>query len=107
MALCPWVRNLVGDYERVGCKDFPGVANALARVVARAAVIRGLTIPVGSSAGVRAGGPATAHGEDMSSSSRSLGPARCPRRTEASWSTRAKPMSAMASAIPARACLAS
>ncbi len=48
MAIFPWVRNLVGFYEAaelVGFGDFPNVAVALARFVARPAVVRGLAIP--------------------------------------------------------------
>jgi GST-like protein len=51
MAILPWVRNLVGFYEAgeiVGFGDFPDVATALARFVARPAVARGLTIPARS-----------------------------------------------------------
>ncbi len=48
MAIFPWVRNLIGYYEAaeiVGFEDFPHVASALARFVARPAVVRGLAIP--------------------------------------------------------------
>ncbi|MBS0577843.1 MAG: glutathione S-transferase N-terminal domain-containing protein [Proteobacteria bacterium] len=52
MAIFPWVRNLVGFYEAaeiVGYRDFPNVATALARFVARPAVARGLAIPARTS----------------------------------------------------------
>ena len=48
IAIFPWVRNLIGYYEAaeiVGFGDFPHVAAALARFVARPAVVRGVTIP--------------------------------------------------------------
>ena len=48
IAIFPWVRNLIGYYEAaeiVGFGDFPHVAAALARFVARPAVARGVTIP--------------------------------------------------------------
>src|SRR5471030_894142 len=48
MAIFPWVRNLIGFYEAgeiVGFSEFPYVAGALARFVARPAVVRGVTIP--------------------------------------------------------------
>ncbi len=48
IAIFPWVRNLTGYYEAaeiVGFGDFPHVAAALARFVARPAVVRGVTIP--------------------------------------------------------------
>ena len=48
IATLGWVRNLIGFYEArdlVGFGDFPHVAAALARFVARPAVARGVTIP--------------------------------------------------------------
>jgi GSH-dependent disulfide-bond oxidoreductase len=48
MAIFPWVRNLTGYYEAgelVGFSDFPHVARALGRFVARPAVVRGIAIP--------------------------------------------------------------
>ena len=48
MAVFPWVRNLIGYYEAaeiVGFGDFPHVAGALTRFLARPAVVRGVTIP--------------------------------------------------------------
>jgi len=48
IATFPWVRNLIGYYgagELVGIADFPHVASALERFLARPAVARGLTIP--------------------------------------------------------------
>jgi GSH-dependent disulfide-bond oxidoreductase len=48
MAIFPWVRNLIGYYEAaeiVGFGDFPQVAGALTRFLARPAVVRGVTIP--------------------------------------------------------------
>ncbi len=48
IAIFPWVRNLIGFYgagDLVGFSDFPNVARALERFLARPAVARGLTIP--------------------------------------------------------------
>ncbi len=48
IAIFPWVRHLIGYYEAaeiVGFGDFPHVAGALGRFVARPAVVRGVTIP--------------------------------------------------------------
>ena len=48
IAIFPWVRNLIGYYEAaeiVGFGDFPHVAGALTRFLARPAVVRGVTIP--------------------------------------------------------------
>ena len=48
MAIFPWVRILSGYYEAadvIGTDNYPNVQRALARFVARPAVIRGLAIP--------------------------------------------------------------
>jgi GSH-dependent disulfide-bond oxidoreductase len=48
MAIFPWVRNLIGFYEAgelVGIREFPRVAGALDRFLARPAVARGIAIP--------------------------------------------------------------
>lgn len=48
MAIFPWVRILSGYYEAgdlVGIGNYPNVARALARFVARPAVIKGITVP--------------------------------------------------------------
>ena len=48
MAICPWVRNLIGFYEAgdlVGISDFPHVTRALDAFLARPAVVRGIAIP--------------------------------------------------------------
>ena len=48
IAIFPWVHNLVGFYEAgalVGFDQFPQVQRALAALVARPAVVRGLNIP--------------------------------------------------------------
>jgi GSH-dependent disulfide-bond oxidoreductase len=48
IATFPWVRNLIGFYEAgelVGMANFPHVARALDRFLARPAVARGLDIP--------------------------------------------------------------
>jgi GSH-dependent disulfide-bond oxidoreductase len=48
MAICPWVRNLIGFYgagDLVGIVDFPHVTRALHAFLARPAVVRGIDIP--------------------------------------------------------------
>ncbi len=48
IATFPWVRNLIGFYEAgdlVGINDFANVTRALAKFVARPAVVKGLNIP--------------------------------------------------------------
>ncbi len=48
IAIWPWVRNLVGFYEAgelVGFDAFPEVQRVLAAFVARAAVVKGLSVP--------------------------------------------------------------